>query len=173
MTSTGLTLSRMSRCTALLLCAGCASMSRGTPAPLKTISIPCTAPFAQYETRTKELLAKQGFTLVPEPEHGDEIEAGRPAVYTGAGEGLQMNGPYRWDSRYQGGTITITIQTVHVNPDNSVYPSASHDERSSPSDRHYFMPIVATLQQSCARPGGGNNAPRCRPSMRRARAHER
>jgi len=69
-------------------------MSRGTPAPLKTITFPCTAPFAQYESRTKELLAKQGFTLVPEPVHGDEIEAGRPAVYTGAGEGLQMNGSY-------------------------------------------------------------------------------
>jgi hypothetical protein len=155
MTFTRLTLSRLSHGGALMLCVGCASLSRGTPAPLKTITIPCTAPFAHYEVRTKEGLAKQGFTLVPEPANGDEIEAGRAAVYTGTGEGLQMNGPYRWDSRYRGGIITITFQTVHVNPDDSVYPSASHDEQSSPSDRRYFMPIVAALQQLCARPGGG------------------
>jgi len=155
MTLTPLTLSRLSLCGALSFCMGCASMSRGTPAPLKTIIIPCTAPFAQYEARTKEGLAKQGFTLVPEPANGDEIEAGRAAVYTGTGEGLQMNGPYRWDSRYQGGNITITFQTVHVNPDDTVYPSASHDAQSPPADRRYFMPIVAVLQQLCARPGGG------------------
>ena len=69
-------------------------MSRGTPAPLKTITFPCTAPFAQYESRTKKALAQQGCILVPEPEHDEELEAGLPAVCTGAGEGLQMNGSY-------------------------------------------------------------------------------
>lgn len=134
--------------------AGCQSAMRRSPAPLKTISIACTAPFAQVDARTKEALVKSGYTLVPDPENGDEIDASRPAVYAGMGEGLQMNGPYRWDSRYRNGVITITVQTVGVNPDGSVYPSLSHDEKSSPSDRRYFMPVVQALQQLCARPGG-------------------
>ncbi|MCU0636244.1 MAG: hypothetical protein MUE41_15360 [Gemmatimonadaceae bacterium] len=138
-----------------VLLGGCAATARRAPAPPKTITVRCTVPFAQYEARTKDALARAGYTLVPEPEHGDEIEASRAAVYTGMGEGLQMNGPYRWDSRYQNGVISITVQTVAVNPDGSVYPSASHDERSPASDRKYFMPVVSALQQLCAQAGNG------------------
>lgn len=131
---------------------GCASFGTGKPAPLKTIAIPCQVPMTVYETTTRAALVKAGFTLVQDPDNTEEVEASRSAVYTSTGEGLQMNGPYRWDSKYAGGVVTVTVQTVHVNPDGSVYPSASHDENAQPSDRRHFISVIRALREVCKAP---------------------
>lgn len=133
----------------LAITIGCATIFGGASAPLKVISIPCRVPITTYETKTREALVKAGFTLTPDPSQPSEIEASRPAIYTGVGEGLQMNGPYRWDSRYSNNVISVTVQTVHVNPDGSVYPAVSHDENAAPSDRRHFLPVIQALREMC------------------------
>lgn len=132
------------------LFAGCHDVRPARGVAPKPITFSCAAPRDAYEGRVTEALVGAGFLVVPEGESSGLVEASRTAVYRGAGDGLQMQGPYRWESRYTDHTISITVQTVHVGPGRVVYPSANLDESAPPSDRQHFMPIVRALRDLCA-----------------------
>lgn len=129
---------------------GCTTWRRERPAAKRAVQIACTVPVSAYVAQTTAALAQAGFTVSPNAPTSGLIEAARAAVYTGAGEGIEMNGPYRWTSQYANSVVAVSVQTVRVNPDGSVYTSATHDENSAPADRRHFLPVIQSLRQLCA-----------------------
>ncbi len=120
---------------------GCVSIAQ--PKPIKIACSKMTK--KEFVEKASQLLRANNYVVVEANEETGEVEGNRVPVYTGIGEGLQVNGPYVFDAIFDGTTITVNIQTVSEGK-----PVKSHDEVSSPAaDKRNFMPILTKLREMC------------------------